>query len=546
MITDPTADSASAGLAAIPREKRLGAFYTPDSVATALVRWALDGQPGKVLEPSFGGCSFLHAAIRQNTLLEGRPQDVVGVDIDRTATATAAAEVIAAGLPRGNIIYRDFLTLRREELGGFRAVVGNPPFVRHHWLTRDWRDRAQQATAGVMTLSQRASAWAYFVLHATSFLDPGGRLAFVLPAAVLQAAYAAPLVGFLRENFEAVRLLRLRERLFAGADEEVVVLLASGFGTAGGAASTQDVTSAEDLELAIAGTDHAPLSMIKSALVPKATRELVEQLLADDCITRLGDVATVLIGVVTGANDFFVRPKAKLPEAPGTNGVRLVSRSAWLQGPVWTSHDLDRRERAGEATRLLAIDTSWKRAGTLAAELDAAESKGVHERHHTSSRGTKWWVLKDIARPHAFLPYMGSRPRGLVLNRTHATCTNAIHRVTFDAVDTPLDACASTWTSLFSLRAELFGRHYGGGVFKLEPGVAKQLPVLKGTLSKTELHRALEEFAAGQPDAGRTRLDRALLQGVFKLRDEEVVAMRDAADRLAQWRTEVRRREPPT
>ena len=145
-------------------------------------------------------------------------------------------------------------------------------------------------------------------------------------------------------------------------------------------------------------------------------------------------------------------------------------------------------------------------------------------------------MLVDTAAPHAFLPYMGARPHGLVLNRTRATCTNAVHRVMLTGVERRIEACASTWTSLFNIQDELLGRHYGGGIFKVEPGVAQSLPVLIGGLNEADVYEAVAEFAAGRADAGRSRLDRLLLQGLFGISDGELDQMRQAADRLARWR----------
>ena len=168
----------------------LGAFYTPDALATVLTRWALDGCAGSVLDPSYGGCAFLRAAVdvlrEQGTI---HPERLVyGVDVDPQC-ATYARGLVA---PR-NHITADFLSLRPHSTRGapFKAIVGNPPYVRHHWL-RGMKRRAARAAlkrAGV-ALRATASTWAYFVVHAVSFLAPGGQLAMLVPEAVLQADYA--------------------------------------------------------------------------------------------------------------------------------------------------------------------------------------------------------------------------------------------------------------------------------------------------------------------------------------------------------------------
>src|SRR4051794_31044099 len=84
--------------------KQLGIFYTPDRLALALTRWAVRGNVGAVLDPSFGGCSFLRAgvvALAENGV--SRPeQSVYGIDIDELGGRRAASELQRCGVPLCN------------------------------------------------------------------------------------------------------------------------------------------------------------------------------------------------------------------------------------------------------------------------------------------------------------------------------------------------------------------------------------------------------------------------------------------------------------
>src|SRR5437867_2465975 len=115
------------------RQKRLGAFYTPEPVARSLVRWALDGRRTPLLDPSFGGCVFLTTGLDELSRLGVRnaPALVFGIDIDPRTTRRHAEKLVGLGVPASNFIYRDFLDLTPESLNGsgaFGAVVGNPPY----------------------------------------------------------------------------------------------------------------------------------------------------------------------------------------------------------------------------------------------------------------------------------------------------------------------------------------------------------------------------------------------------------------------------------
>ena len=68
-------------------------------------------------------------------------------------------------------------------------VMGNPPYIRYQDFTGESRAKALRAALrdGVR-LNGLASSWAAFVVHASAFLKPGGRLALVLPAELLIVA----------------------------------------------------------------------------------------------------------------------------------------------------------------------------------------------------------------------------------------------------------------------------------------------------------------------------------------------------------------------
>ena len=93
--------------------KALGAFYTPPNVARSIVDWALAGVPGSVLDPSFGGCSFLDQAIDALASLGAlHPGRLVhGIDVDGQATAEPARRLVTRGVPEEQLVIRDFFAI---------------------------------------------------------------------------------------------------------------------------------------------------------------------------------------------------------------------------------------------------------------------------------------------------------------------------------------------------------------------------------------------------------------------------------------------------
>ena len=159
-----------------PNQQRLlGAYYTPGTVAKALASWALASRDTTVLDPSFGGCAFLTAA---TSILAGKGVNepgrlVFGIDIDKACLKYVRDR---SDLLDKNCVFRDFLACSPHDVRGapFGAILGNPPFVRHHWLKGAARRAARASvTRSGVHLPETANTWAYFLIHSLQFLAEG-------------------------------------------------------------------------------------------------------------------------------------------------------------------------------------------------------------------------------------------------------------------------------------------------------------------------------------------------------------------------------------
>lgn len=529
----------------LSERKLLGAWYTPQTVAEHLVRWALQGQPGPVLDPSFGGCSFLRAALSELAALgHPAPADLVaGVDLDAEATSVTAAELLVAGVRRSQLVYEDFLSVGRgPHNGNYAAVVGNPPYVRHHWHELAWQNSAQEVVrASGLQLPKRASAWAYFVVHAVRFLRAGGRLAFVLPGSILQADYSTAVLRHVRKRFASVRLVRVRERLFS-ADEESVFLLAAGrsvtpqYDAQVEYGEVSETSQAFRESLATVELSEEP-GLWKQVVLPTKTVDLFRRLETLGEVARLGDMARVRLGVVTGSNSFFLRRAEELPLTNGSRRRTVVARSGWLRGARFTRADMSLLDRQGERDRLLLITPGQAEPPPeLEALLHEGLRSGVAQTSHARKR-RYWYSLEDWAAPDAFLPYMGANPRGLVDNSARATCTNAIHRVHWECDGAAaIQALIASWTTLFRFAYEFYGRHYGGGVLKVELRDARALPLPLVEVPSAAVEELDATFRRGGVTAANRLADRYVLRDGLGLSLGDIRALHEAADILRDRR----------
>ena len=217
-------------------QKGRGAFYTPPQIVEPMVRWAIRSPSDQVLDGGAGESVFLTGAAER--LLElGAPAENVcrqvhGVELDRLAAklarkavaATLDLDDCAAAIRCGNF----FDEVPGGNIPLVQACIGNPPYIRYQSFSGDVRRAALgRAAEGGVKLSGLSSSWAPFLVHTCRFIAPGGRLAQVLPAELLQTGYAQPIRDFLVHRFQSVVLVAFDERVFPGALEEVVLVLAS-------------------------------------------------------------------------------------------------------------------------------------------------------------------------------------------------------------------------------------------------------------------------------------------------------------------------------
>ncbi|MEK6327303.1 MAG: N-6 DNA methylase [Actinomycetota bacterium] len=543
------------------RQKELGAFYTPPVMAAVLTEWAVRSPGDRVLDPSFGGFVFLTAAHQRLRDLGASDtaisDQLFGVDLDEDAHAAARADMGLA-LPAEQLIERDFFEVAPRELPAFDGVVGNPPYIRYQGFNGTAAKARELAAEAGVSLTRLASSWAPFVIHATSFVAPGGRLAQVLPAELMHAQYATEVVEFLRRSFGRISIAVFEERVFPGALEDVVLLFAEGRGDAGLAdVRVIPCTTVADVEGGLASTAgvveggiEGPVARGKllGQLLPKQTRELYERLAAHDDVRRLGNVASVDIGVVTGANDFFVLSEGG---ASGLHDALLkpaVCKAAQVAGARLSSEDHRNLLRSGQRGLMFVANdrTPTESLQSARAHLKRGQQAGFHERYKCRTRDP-WWALPvpKHGAPGLLLTYCSHEHPRLALNEAGALNTNTLHGVR------PLDPtkaaalAAGFYNSLTLLSVELVGRSYGGGVLKLEPTEAEDVLLPSLVAGLEDLLPAVDRLIRRRDvESALDLVDDVVLGSHLGLARDEIRRVRMGAQQLSQRRRS--RGKPPT
>lgn len=456
-------------------------------MAEALVSWAVRSPSDRLLDPSCGDGQFLSAHSRS-----------VGVEQN---PLSAHAAISAA--PWALVHEGDFFTWAAETRERFECAAGNPPFIRYQSFKGDVRRRASELCAGLgAAFTGLASSWAPFLVVTASLLKRGGRMAFVVPAEIGHSPYAAPLLEYLVGAFATVQVVAVREKLFPALSEDCWLLYADGFG---GAASHIDLTVCDQFKPAKSRpkpTVRVDLDdwrtkwsrRLRPYVLPAELRAVYGRAGDDPDSRRLGDIANVGIGYVSGDNDFFhLRPsEAKRLRIPGAFLHATLRNGRAMPSQQISRATVDAWKRADEPVLLLRLQRGDDLPASVRSYLDSSAGRAARNGYKCRNR-TPWYAVPDVQTPDYVLSYMSGRSANLVRNSAGVTCTNSVHAVRVR------DASAAArlfprWSSAFvRLSCELEGHALGGGMLKLEPREATRVlfpadSVLAGTDSD-----ALEE-----------------------------------------------------
>ncbi len=529
----------------LARKRELGAFYTPINVAQILCDWAIRSADEKILEPSFGGCSFLEASVRRLEKLDPQASyNIFGCDIDPCAFGSLKDKV--PQLRAENFLLCDFLKLHPEQLpeGGMDSVIGNPPYVRYSKLDsiqklqiKLWEKQNE------IKLSRRSSLWVYFSFHALNFLKPGARMAWVLPVSLLTAQYAEELRQRFFSRFERLAFFTLTERIFLseGTEERALIVLADGFRLESGRAhiTSSYVDNIGELDLAISRWDEKSVNLSECAgtrnfgVVTNAIAHTLDKLRTQTHVSFLGDNCSVGIGLVTGDSKFFVKSKSDWKDLNISDCYLqyIAPRSRYLEGLSIEKKDEARHRDANIAC--MALNAPVKPRASAVVNYLNTYNPARRISNSTFAKRKHWHVFLEGRKPQAFLVFMTHNGPRVVLNSAGADSTNGLYRVEFNNPnrDQHKLLAISLLTTYSQLEAERIGRPRGSGALKLEPSDCKNIPVYLPPKSAEEIHVAFDlvdgALRSGNDSLARELADDFLLTNA-PLFSEVVQSLREA------------------
>lgn len=451
-----------------PVERREdGATYTPKPIVRAMMRWARQNvKPGRVVDAGAGSGRFLVAAGRAF-----KDADLLGVEIDPVAAIISRGHLAAAGLAqRARVQLADYRNLALETKTSPTLFIGNPPYVRHHRITSEWKTwLTARAAAHGLPASQLAGLHVYFFLATAALLKPGDAGVFITAAEWLDVNYGKLVRDLFLNGLggEAIHLIEPDAMPFADAATTAVITCFK----AGSTSKSVAVRTVADVNVLGALEGGRLVRRERLEVARRWTPLMRAPRKVPGGFIELGELVAVHRGQVTGANRVWIEGSHShdLPESV-------------LFASVTKARELLR------AGRELADGSMLRRVIDLPVDLDvfsSSERKAVNrflkiarsmggDKGYIAEHRKAWWSI-GLREPAPILTtYMARRAPAFVLNRADARHINIAHGIyPRECLSTNvLEALAQHLNAYVSTRD---GRTYAGGLTKFEPKEVERL-----------------------------------------------------------------------
>jgi len=471
-----------------------GQFATPPDLARSIAEYALKlfrsrKKKCRFLEPAIGTGAFL-SAFRQvfPNKISG---SAVGIELDPDF-AKAARSLWESS--QTTIIEGDF-TKQQPITPPFDLIMTNPPYVRHHHLGREDKERLQTTVRNQLDLSISglAGLYCYFFLLSHQWLANDGVSIWLIPSEFMDVNYGITLRKYLTEHVTLIRIHR-----FCPSDVQFCDALVSSaivvFRNSPPPTHHQvDFTFGGSLQES-ERSQSVPISQLKTG--KKWTRyPQPTDATSVEHDAFLSELFSIKRGLATGSNEFFIMTpeKARALQIPKPCLKPILPSPRYLPSTII---EADKNGYPAIDKKLCLMDCDHpeekvkSEMATFWDYLSQGKEQGIHERYLTSRRTP--WYSQENRPPSPFLcTYMGRHSNGsgpfrFIWNKSQATATN-VYLMLYPkgnlktALSEHQELYAIVFEILQGLDSQSFideGRVYGGGLYKVEP---KELGRLPGT-----------------------------------------------------------------
>ena len=521
-------------------KKNTGSYYTCNTIADYIVKWAIDMPEARVLEPSFGDGIFINSAIARYSELGNQQPSIIGVEIQDEPFNT-----FVQAHPKITGYKMDFMDFRVNLR--INAVIGNPPYVSLKNLKQSEREKALQLVSSYgIKMQTSGSLWMPFVIHATEILEQNGKLGFVLPYEITHVRYAFDLWKYLSANYGKITICRIFYDFFPDVDVETIVLLAERKGEKTNTVCykvfktiTDLYNDNADIESNIPIRDILNMSKpFECKLITSYTTSFLDNLRKNGKLSSLVEDCKFKIGYVSGNKGYFHLSSEDL--------FRLKIRKKNAKKCLINAKQITTNMNIGLETNTITDHSYLFYPSSLyngeKQYISYGESQGVDKGYKCRNR-KPWYLTPGLEIPDFVLTVFGDVPK-LLLNNGKFFVSNSLLGG-FSKIENTKELICRWYNSLTLLSVEMVIHSLGGGTLVLIPGETDKLEIISDFPSYNieSVYDKLSTFAKTHTTAEVYEFgDTIVLKELYGFSDRDILNIKKSIQTLRSWRSPDKRR----
>ncbi len=472
----------------IEERRKFGQFSTPSNLAKEIVSYGLSILPTNeitFLEPFLGSGAFYSALLSEAKNFN--IQTATGIELDADYFECAKLLWADFGI---NLINNDFS--KETPTQKYNFIITNPPYVRHHYLTQDYKAlliRSEKEETGI-SLSGLAGLYCHFMLLTHKWLAPNAICGWLIPSEFMDVNYGNAIKKYLLQHVHLLRIHRYNpiNSMFSDALVSSCVVWFK----------NEVVDNDYEVEFSFGGSHDNPQQskrIKKSDLLNerKWTRFPVKATRTEGITdTTLGDFFEIKRGLATGDNSFFILNKKQIEEL----GIDTTFIKPILPSPRYLKTDFIDSDGRG----MPKIEQQYFLLDCELSEQEIMKNypatwnylqQGLEKtsKKYLCKSRKKWYWQEQRNATYFLCSYMGrsndnGSPIRFILNLSEAIVTNSYLMLypkenLQRAINSNPRSVYRIWETLREINGDEIeeeGRVYGGGLKKIEPKELANVP----------------------------------------------------------------------
>lgn len=468
-------------------KKANGVYYTPQKLADYLVDYIFKKyefhKEVDILEPSCGDGVFLKSLLNCKKIKTEYiiNFNIVEKDNEELLKAISLIENSEANNKKINDYCGDYLDYSKNTKKTYDLIIGNPPYIKRNLLSESQINISSEIIkkAGI-SKKICMNIWIPFLISSIEKLKENGILCFILPSELLQVEYAKEIRVYLNNNFSIIEIFKFNELIFDGIEQDVVVLI--------GVKNCIDegvifhkLDNLNNLKKKHKIYKHKKTNNKWSEYyLSRKELMVINSVKKESNIKTISDLCYSKVGIVTGANDFFILNNKNAEEYNIEPYLTpIIKKSSYLSKSLIASHeDFDKIKNENKGCFLLNIDDNKTiiKNSNIHKYIIKGEKAEINKKYKCKKRPIWYKVPSVDVSEGMFFKRTHIIPK-IIVNDVNALVTDTAYRIYMNKEYNIKSLTFSFYNSLTLMFVELLGRSYGGGVLELTPNEFKALPI---------------------------------------------------------------------